>query len=171
MSDNIEEIVGATMRSMQANLLQQMDEMIETRLESMQQQLTAQQKKMTDLQMSKINKLKFKDNYIFRKKGNEDQYKVNAKVNEKISEAKAELEVIMTEDNRIETALRKIDEGIDIIKDRQKLILMADSFETGWAAVKEYTRNELAEDSEDEKRMLRATARAVKKAGNSTGNI
>ena len=48
MSDNIEEIVGATMRSMQANLLQQMDEMIGTRLESMQQQLTAQQKKMAD---------------------------------------------------------------------------------------------------------------------------
>ena len=68
MSDNIEEIVGATMRSMQANLLQQMDEMIGTRLESMQQQLTAQQKKMTDLQMSKINELKFKDNYIFSEK-------------------------------------------------------------------------------------------------------
>ena len=81
---------------------------------------------MTDLQMSKINELKFKDNYIFKKKGNEDHYKVNAKVNENISEAKAELEVIMTEDNRIETALRKIDEGMDIIKDRQKLILMAD---------------------------------------------
>ena len=163
MSDNIEEIVGATMRSMQANLLQQMDEMIGTRLETMQQQLTAQQKKMTDMQMSKINELKYKDNYIL-KKGNEDQYKVNAKVNEKISEAKAELEVIMTEDNRIATALRKIDEDMDIIKDRQKLILMADSFETGWAAVKEYTRNELAEDSEDEKRMLRATARAEKKS-------
>ena len=55
----------------------------------------------------------------------------------KISEAKAELEVIMTEDNRIETALRKIDEGMDIIKDRQQLILMADSFETRWAAVKD----------------------------------
>ena len=68
----------------------------------------------------------------------------------------------MTEDNRIETALRKIDEDMNIIKDRQKLILMADSFETGWAAVKEYTRNELAEDSEDEKRMLRATARDEK---------
>ena len=49
MSDNIEEIVGATMRSMQANLLQQMDERIGTRLEAMQQQLTAQQKKMRDL--------------------------------------------------------------------------------------------------------------------------
>ena len=71
--------------------------------------------------------------------------------------------MIMTEDNRIETALRKIDECMDIIKDRQKLILMADSFDTGWAAVKEYTRNELAEDSEDEKRMVRATGRAEKK--------
>ena len=68
----------------------------------------------------------------------------------------------MTRDSRIETALRKIDEGMDTIKDRQKLILMADLFETEWAAVKEYTSNELAEDSEDEKRMLRATARAEK---------
>ena len=137
MSDNIEEIAGATMRTMQANLLQQMDEIIGTRLETMQQQLTDQQKKMTDLQMSKINELKLKDSCIFWKKGiEEDEYKVNAKVNEKISEAKAEQEVIMIEDNRIETALRKIDEGMDIIKDRQKLILMTDSFEAGWAAVK-----------------------------------
>ena len=131
MSDNIEEIVGATMRSMQANLLQQIDEIIGTRLETMQQQLTDQQK-MTDLQMSKINELKLKDSCIFWKEGNEeDEYKVNAKVNKKISEAKAEQEVIMTEDNRIETVLRKIDEGMDIIKNRHKLILMTDSFEAG----------------------------------------
>jgi len=53
---------------------------------------------------------------------------------------------------------------IEINSDRnQKLILLADESELGWRFVSEYQSNPLASDSEEEKRMYRAEARANKK--------
>ena len=46
---------------------------------------------------------------------------------------------------------------------RQKLIKLADSSELGWRVVTEYEANPLASDSDDEKRMYKAEARASKK--------
>ena len=46
---------------------------------------------------------------------------------------------------------------------RQKLIKMADASELGWRVVNEYVANPLASDSEDEKRMYMAEARASRK--------
>lgn len=51
----------------------------------------------------------------------------------------------------------------DIIAHRQKLIKLADSSELGWKVANEYDENPLADDSEDEKRIYRAEARANKK--------
>ena len=50
-----------------------------------------------------------------------------------------------------------------MLKFRQKLIKIADSSEGGWRTVDEYQRNDLAEDSDDEKRLNRAESRAQKK--------
>ena len=47
-------------------------------------------------------------------------------------------------------------EGTDLISRRQKLIKFADRSEAGWAVVDEYVDDNLADDSEDEKRMERA---------------
>lgn len=47
-----------------------------------------------------------------------------------------------------------------LIKNRQKLIKIADSSEGGWRAVAEYTSNPLAEDSDDENRIYKAYVRA-----------
>jgi hypothetical protein len=41
---------------------------------------------------------------------------------------------------------------------------MADSSEHGWKVVQEYTSNPLAEDSDDDKKILRAQTRAERKA-------
>ncbi|VDI46194.1 Hypothetical predicted protein [Mytilus galloprovincialis] len=41
---------------------------------------------------------------------------------------------------------------------------MADSSEHGWRVVQEYTSNPLADDSEDDKKIMRATSRAERKA-------
>ena len=46
---------------------------------------------------------------------------------------------------------------------RQKLIQMADRSELGWRVVHEYESNPLAEDSEDEKKIYKAEARANRK--------
>lgn len=51
----------------------------------------------------------------------------------------------------------------EIIGHRQKLIQLADSSELGWRVVHEYETNPLADDSEDERRMYKAEARANRK--------
>ena len=48
------------------------------------------------------------------------------------------------------------------LRHRQKIIKLADKSEAGWLEVKEYQREELASDSEDEKRIKKAQERALK---------
>ena len=55
-------------------------------------------------------------------------------------------------------AKKDILEGTKLLNERQKLILLADQSKFGWGTVAEYT--ELAEDSDDEKRIYKAEARA-----------
>ena len=55
-------------------------------------------------------------------------------------------------------------EASDMLGYRQKLILMADSSELGWKVANEYETNPLAEDSDDERRIFKAEARAARKA-------
>jgi hypothetical protein len=51
---------------------------------------------------------------------------------------------------------------MDLMKNRQKLIKLADSFDAGWRVVDEYVSNPLAEDSDDEKKIYKAQTRAEK---------
>ena len=52
--------------------------------------------------------------------------------------------------------LKALDRGRELIAERQKLIRIADRSELGWSVVVEYTADELADDSEDEKRLEKA---------------
>ena len=63
----------------------------------------------------------------------------------------------------IDKAKRAPQEGEKLINERQILIKVADRSEHGWVTVEEYTTDELADDSEDEKRLSKAEARAGKK--------
>lgn len=51
----------------------------------------------------------------------------------------------------------------DLLSHRQKIIQLADSSELGWRLVKEYEANPIASDSDDEKRIFKAEARASRK--------
>ena len=62
-----------------------------------------------------------------------------------------------------EKAEEKVPELSKNLKRRQKIIKLADKSEAGWLAVKEYQTEELASDSEDEKRIRKAQERALKK--------
>jgi len=46
------------------------------------------------------------------------------------------------------------------LKERQKHILLADKSEYGWSTVQEYKKSEIADDSNDGKKMFKAEARA-----------
>lgn len=139
-----------------------MSKLLDTRLDGFQRSIHENQKALSDTQIAKIDE-NMAESYKFKKRGNEEQFKHNQKVFVKLREAHSDIttEDITTEN--ISSAKRKISEGMDMIKNRQKLIKLADSSESGWCVVDEYVSNPLAEDSEDEKKIYKAQTRADSK--------
>ena len=91
---------------------------------------------------------------MFKKPGHERQFK---EVRDKLDSADAAL---AQRPPAVEKARTLLQEGQKIIDTRQKLNKIADRSEHGWATVKEYKEDELAENSDDEKRLFRAEPRA-----------
>ena len=110
-----------------------------------------------------LKKVKLDKPFVFKRKGNEEQATFNSKVESAVTEAQTELEGIPTSPaiNRAQEALKR---GIKLLAERQKLIKLADRSEFGWSVVEEYTADELAVDSDDEKRIEKAEKLAEKKA-------
>ena len=111
---------------------------MQTLLESSVQQLKRSSTESTENQLREIKKLKYSEPHRFKKKANEDQHKFNTKVIDSLAE--------------VSEALEK--------NERQKHILLADKSEFGWATVNEYKKHELADNSEDEKRIIKSELRA-----------
>ena len=55
-----------------------------------------------------------------------------------------------------EAGLKSLSEGKKLIDHRQKLVRLADREEQGWRFVKEYEKDKLADDSDDERAIARA---------------
>ncbi|CAG2241553.1 unnamed protein product [Mytilus edulis] len=79
------------------------------------------------------------DNYVFKRKGNEEQFKVNSKVANKMKEARCFLREDPEQTEQTQKAAQSISE------------------------VTEYETHSLADDSEDEKRIIRAENKAARK--------
>ncbi|XP_060572473.1 integrase/recombinase xerD homolog [Ruditapes philippinarum] len=95
----------------------------------------------------------------FKRKSNEEQFKLNAKVIDKLAVAQAAVE---TQD--LSSAKDSIIQAWELLKRRQKLVLLADTSDLGWKTVNEYETNPIASDSDDERRIFKAEARASRKA-------
>ena len=65
--------------------------------------------------------------------------------------------------NATSKAKTAIEEGIALVTKRMKVIKIADKSQYSWATVHEYLSDELASDSEDEKRLFRSERKAEKK--------
>ena len=77
-------------------------------------------------------------------------------------------EAITTKDiNKAQEVLQK---GEKMLNERQKHILLADKSEFGWRTVNEYKKHDLADDSEDEKRILKFEAQRKRKQSNFISN-
>ena len=135
------------------DLLRRVSEIMDSKLSS----ISKQERQQHEQQLAKLQAANDKT-FVFKRKGNEAQYKFNNSVREKLIEANTSL----TEGDP-EMAFNSISSGIDLIHQRQKLIKLADSSKTGWRTVQEYTQHELASDEEDEKRIFKAEIRAEKK--------
>ena len=130
---------------------------VKGQISSMKRDLTKERDEAND---QLVKRLKLEKKTVFKRKGNERQHGFNAEVQEKLVSASGALEDAPPD---IEKAKKILKEGEEIIKERQKLIRVADRSEHGWATVDEYVADELADDSDDEKRLFKAEARAGRK--------
>ena len=76
----------------------------------------------------------------FKKKANEDQFRFNAKIQDAIEEAKAAAQV-----NALDKVKDSLQKGENLLKERQKHILLVDKSEYGWSTVQEYKKSEIAD--------------------------
>ena len=70
------------------------------------------------------------------------------------------------EKDKIEYLKELLQESDSKLKQRNKLIKIADSSEAGWETVRQYEANPIASDSEDENKIFKAESRAVPKRKN-----
>ena len=98
--------------------------------------------------MSEIKRLKRDSVPHFNKKSNEEQYKANKAIKGAVEDAQ-----IALERNDVEKTKQALDKDMDLLQERQKLILLADKSQYGWKTVLEYKHHDLADDEEDEKKM------------------
>jgi len=92
------------------------------------------------------------------KKGNKAQFIFNKTIGEKIDAAKAQLELVPALDEAMKATLKcavsELDQGKEAICVRQKHIQITDH--SDWGVVEEYEADELASNSDDEKRLYKA---------------
>ena len=159
LRDNITREVKTAVSNSQQELLSSITSLMDSRLSSFQTSIQQTQVEISQTQISKMEET-LTDSYTFQRKGNEKSNEI--KVLAKLKEAKTHLEGPELSIDSVQTAKTKIEEGIDLVKERQKLLKLADSSVLGWKVVTEYISNPIADDSDDEKRMARAQARAEK---------
>ena len=112
----------------------------------------------SETKMEQAMKKAKRESYTCKKKGNQQQLDFATNVLEKLEDAKD-----LLASNSTEGAKRKVSEGADLVQKRVKAIKLADKSEYGWATVNEYLSDELASDTDDEKRIYRSEKRAEKK--------
>lgn len=106
----------------QTDLLNNLERMIDLRLSNFQQNIQ-------QILSSQINRIEenLNEHYVFRRKGNENKYKHEARVSSKLKEANEHLNSNTVNEEMVEVAKSSINEGMELVKKRQKLIKLADS--------------------------------------------
>ena len=115
-----------------------------------------------------LKRARFEKPDAYRRKGNEAQALFNTKVDETLAEAESDAATVESSTSAtpaMQHVLEGLRKGRALIEERQKLIRLADCSEHGWGMVDEYTADDLAEDSEDQKRIDKAERAAEQKAG------
>jgi hypothetical protein len=123
----------------------------------MNDKLSGIENNLNDRAVNLSNKVK-KAEPSFRFKGNQVQIELNAEISGNTNVVLSELGR-----NNVRKTVKLLEDSLAVLKKRNKLIQIADKSEGGWKTVDEYLSDEVASDSEDEKRIRAADNRAVKK--------
>ena len=142
---------------------EKMDQLLSS-MQAMQEQMKAMQKGQEETCM-RLARQSHKDSYVFKKRGNECQYKANEEVKERLDVAASYQDRVEAASGRdqLDLVKKEIAEGTSFLARRQKLIKLADRSESGWAVVEEYDADVLADDSDDEKKIEKAEKAAERK--------
>ena len=108
--------------------------------------------------MSELKKIRLTEPPIFKQKKHEQRYQHNEQVKSTVNEAKG---VVVAGKN--EACIAKLNEGIELIDQRQQLILTVEKSDYGWKTGGEYLDNELADDDQDTKKTKKAEKEAQRK--------
>ena len=150
--------IQAELECQQSAKLDKLSSIMDNKLDSMKRKL----EESSNTQMSKLKKIRLSETRSFNKKGHEQQYKHNDQVKSAVNEGKDAAIA-----GKTDACIAKLNEGIHLIDQCQKLILIADRSEYGWKTVGEHLDNELADDEQDAKKMKKAEKEAQRKIAKS----
>ena len=131
---------------------------LDSKLDEILQQLSSQREEINNLQTElkhnntaiskEVKKVKEGADYTWKRKGNKYQFLFNSQIEESLKQAEWAIK-----NQILDYAIEVIEEGLNKIKQRNKLVKLAVSSDGGWETVKYYQNNPLASDSEDEKKL------------------
>ena len=107
-----------------------------------------------------VKRMKLEKAPTFKRKSHEVQFRFKEEVASKFAAVKS---AARETPPAVERVIGAAEEGEKVISERNKLIRIADRSEYGWDTVEEYQDDELAADSDDEKKLFKAEARAGRK--------
>ncbi|CAH3037173.1 unnamed protein product [Porites lobata] len=146
-SDGFHSLVQQAVADSMASVTMQISSLIDSRFDNFKKQFTEENSSSVEAAVKRAKRARF----VFQSKGNEQQFEHAESVLDKLESAKGALNA-----NAISKAKTAIEEGIALVTKRMKVIKIADKSQYSWATVQEYLSDELASDSEDEKRLFRS---------------
>ena len=155
MDEKLQQIMDAIQSSKR-----EMQQELSSKLEKLQKEVTSGQESASQEVVKRIEKR----SYQFCRKGNKEQFRFNASVEEHIEAAKEELGKLAPIDEGqkgiVQRTAQHLDEGTKVLAVQQKHIRIADRSDLGWAVVQGYMDDELASDSDDERKLFKASREA-----------
>lgn len=110
---------------------------------------------------TQVKKFKAEQDYTWKRPGNKIQFLFNSEVQDNIKQCFWALE-----NEKLDYLRELLQDSDGKLKQRNKLIKIADSSEGGWETVRQYESNPVASDSDDENKIFKAESRAVRKRKN-----
>ena len=115
-------------------------------------------KQQNEQTQASLRKLSSQPSFKWKKAGNEDQFIFTKEIEVTLDDMADGIQ-----EDDVDKVQRNLEKCKKLVAERQKMIKIADQSPNGWTTVAIYQRNDLAENSDDEKRINRAENAAERK--------